>query len=503
MEKSKSDEDICDTENIALQEVVYQPTLITNGPLKSAILSKSRPGYLYLSVFIGKYNNALIFLLNWTGFWLDVTCNGEVARFWTKSFSMHIACAHAIKTSEISLIAGIISLGSALGPFVSGTLAKKVGRKFTLLGLSLPFILSFVSLAYTSSVYVYYFARFVKGFCIGGSMAVIPMYIAEIAEDHNRGTLGCVIGVALSLGVLYAFLVGPILSIKIFSLSCTIAPILFFVLGYFIVPESPVYLASKGDKEGVKKTLMKLRSRGEDEVYAEVSGIMRSWDQDDDNSKGGYKSLFTNRGDSKALKITTGLLILQQMSGMPVVQSFLETIFKSAGGSIPSDKAPIIIAIIQLLISILTTNLAERLGRKTLMLISTAGTSISLIIIGIFFYFQNKGYNFSTVSLLPIISLVSYTISYSLGLSGIPWVIIGETFSSKVKFQASTFLTCFCFIASFVITFFFPNFSEFVGMAATFWVFGAFCAVGIIFVACYMPETKGKSLSEIQTMLRK
>ncbi|CAH0564578.1 unnamed protein product [Brassicogethes aeneus] len=493
MEKIKSsDEDICVRKNIALQEVVYQPTLITNGPLKCAELSKSRTGYLYLSAFI----------VNFFSF------SAGVGFGWTSPVMSKLVdpgqnpLPNAIKTLEISLIAGIMSLGCAFGPFVSGTLANKVGRKFTLLGLSLPLILSFVALAYTSKVYVYYVARFVKGLSIGGSIAVMPMYIAEIAEDHNRGMLGCFLGVGLSLGVLYAFLVGPILSIKLFSLSCTIAPILFFVLGYFIMPESPVYLASKGDKEGVKKTLMKLRSRGEDEVYVQVSGIMKSF-QNDYKGKGGYKSLFTNKGDLKALKITSGLLILQQMSGITAVQSFLETLFKSAGGSIPSDKAPIIIAIIQLLISILTTNLAKHFGRKTLMLISTAGTSISLISIGIFFYFQNNGYNISSISLLPIISLVSYTISFSLGLSGIPWVIIGETFSSNVKFQASTFLTCFCFIASFVITFFFPNFSEFLGMAATFWVFGAFCAVGIIFVACYVPETKGKSLSEIQTMLRK
>ncbi|CAH0564580.1 unnamed protein product [Brassicogethes aeneus] len=478
-------------ENGGLQEVVYQPTTTTNGPLKSAELRKSGSGYLYLTAFIANV----------------ITFSSGMAIGWSSpvipklSDPEHSPFPELIQTSESSLIAGILFLGCAFGPFIFGKMANKVGRKFTLLGLSVPFIISYLFLAYTSSVYVYYVTRFMKGLSIGGGFAVMPMYLGEIAEDHNRGMLGCLAGVAVTSGILNAFLIGPYLSIKLFCLSCAVAPILFFALGYFILPESPVFLASKGDKEGVRRTLMKLRSKSSDEVQAEVSELMKSCEGS--TKEGGYKVLFSTRGNLTALKICFGLLVLQQLSGINAIQAFLENIFKGAGGSIPSEQATVIIGVLQVFINMVTTSVVERLGRKSLLLISTVGSFVSITILGAFFYLQGKGHDVSNLSWLPIVSLMAYIIGFNLGLGCLPWVLIGETFASNVKFQASTFLTCMCFIFSFLITMFFPIASKLMGMALTFWTFGVCCAFGIIFVVLVVPETKGKSLSEIQIMLNK
>lgn len=362
--------------------------------------------------------------------------------------------------------------------------------------------LAYIVLGFSSNVNIFYAARLIKGLGVGSSFAVLPMYLGEIAEDSNRGTIGCLMGVFISIGLLFSYIVGPTLTVKMFCFACTLPLITFFFLFYFLVPETPVYLASTGNKNAAQASLMRLRSKKAPEVQQELMEIVKS-SEESNSSKGGMKDLFISKGLRKAFIICTGLLLVQQVAGINIVLAYMQTIFDAAGGVIPSDIATVVIGVIQVFATIGTSSVVDRLGRKLLILGSAIGSCVSLITLGLFFYLNDHKFDVSQLSWLPVASLILYIVVFNFGLGPLPWAIMGEMFPSSVKSAASALISCICFMTSFFITLLFPMLSMHLGNALTFWLFAGLCGLGIIFIVIVMPETKGKTLSEIQDMLSK
>ncbi|CAH0564575.1 unnamed protein product [Brassicogethes aeneus] len=477
--------------NDMVKEVVYKPTTIDcEGPLRS---KKGSSTFLYL----------IICIVNLIGF----SCGSAIS--WTSPVipklegSMgveHNPLGEPITKLEGSLIAGILSLGCAVGPFISGPLADRYGRKITLLCIAAPVGISFITLAFATNVYVYYVARFLKGIGVGSTYQIIPMYSGEVAENTNRGRVGCLFIANVAAGLLSSYLVGPYLSVRLFCIFHTI-PIVIFLMLYKFIPESPIYLASKGDKVEAKASLMRLRRCSASGVTDELIDIFQACAESNSN-KGGFREIFRSPPLKKAFLICFLLLTLQQFTGIAFVLGFMQNIFGAAGGSISPSISAIIIGLLKTFASLFTSTVIEKFGRKILAMISALTTGIFITILGIFFFLQQNEYDLSNITWLPIVSLVFYITSFNLGMAPIPFVIVGEIFPSHVKSAASTLLIFIMFSTSFIITFLCPVLSSYLGMAPTFCMFGVFCVIGTVFIYFIVPETKGKSLAQIQDILK-
>lgn len=405
-----------------------------------------------------------------------------------------------ISPQEESWIASLLPLGSAFGPLIAPLISDSIGRKKTLLLIAVPMIVSHLMTAFSHVISLFYIARLILGVGAGSAFSLLPNYLAEISEKHNRGQVGCLMGVSVASGLLFSYTVGPFLTVKYFGVVCVLPLLIFLaVFGYFI-PESPQFLALKNNESGTERSLMKLRQKSRSEVQKELQEIKKSVLEFRDN-QGGLRDLLSNRGLRKGLIVSTGLMILQQFAGINVVLSYMQSIFDATGTGLAPETSTIIIGLVQMGVTIVTSSLVDRLGRRILFLISATGSCISLISLGLYFYLKEHGNDVSAISWLPILSLLVYIICFNLGLGPLPWAVMGELFPPNVKGVASAITGFICFMGAFLMTLFFPSLSLFLGRAQSFWCFSLVAFGGIFFIYWVLPETKGRSLQEILLLL--
>ncbi|RZC34873.1 Sugar tr and/or MFS 1 domain containing protein, partial [Asbolus verrucosus] len=398
-----------------------------------------------------------------------------------------------VTPSEESWITGFLCLGAMVGPLGAGPMADKIGRKKSLLVLSLPMAVSLLVTAFAKTVPLYYVMRFVLGVGAGSVYTVLPMYLGEIAEDHNRGTIGCFMGIFITLGLLFAYAVGPFLTIKNFCLISVVPLLLFIAIFSLWIPETPQFLASGNNQKSLEASLLKLRKKSFGQVQKEAADILKSV-QEENDKKGGVKDLIRSKGLRKGLIISVGLITLQQFSGINAVLCYMQTIFEAAGAGLAPEISTIIIGVVQVGISVVTSSIVDRLGRRILLLISLIGSCFSLVALGVYFYLKDHQFNVDAIFWLPVSSLLVYIIAFSIGMGPLPWAVMAELFPSNVKSTASTLTSFACFVGAFIITLFFPFLSLFLGNAQSFWIFAVACVAGILFIYWILPETKGKNV---------
>lgn len=407
---------------------------------------------------------------------------------------------YPITTQEESWVAGLFMLSATFAPFITAFTTDRIGRKRTLQIFALPTIASFAWFAFANSAVHLCSARLLMGVGIGGITAVVSMYIGEIAEDHNRGALGCLATALNCCGILFSYVVGPLLTVKMFSLVCTILPCVFLVLFTFFIPESPYYLLAKNQKECAEASLKRFRTKSVSSVQKELMEISRNVEESFAN-KACVLDLFRSKGLFRGFVTCMGLMMAQQLTGINAFLSYMQSIFDAAGSSVPSDVSAVVIGIVQVIMVVITTVVCDKSGRRILLLISASGSFLAQISLGVFFYLKDSGYDVSSLSWLPIASLLFFIVCFNLGYAPLVWAIMGELFPPNIKMIASTCGCSMSMFSGFVVSTFFPYLNASIGTAWCFWLFAGFCALGFVFVYFVVPETKGKSLQEIQVML--
>ncbi|CAG9862029.1 unnamed protein product [Phyllotreta striolata] len=404
---------------------------------------------------------------------------------------------HPITLEEKSWISSFFPLGAIFGPFLFGYLADAIGRKKTLLCSAAPFIVCYYMLAFGRTVWVYYLARFLLGAALGGVYTVIPMYVGEIADDRNRGTLGSMMNVYLCFGIFFSYCVGPYMSLVGFNVLLGSVPVVFLVLFFLLAPESPHYYLSKNSIGDAKSSLQKVRGLRAD-VNDELEIIMKKIVED---GRGSAMDIFRSRGLLKALSITVGLGVFQQFSGVNAVFFYAQQIFEASGSSLRPEICSIVIGSVQFSTSFLTPVLVDRWGRKLLLLVSAVGMAASEAILGTYCYLKDSHYEVGSASFLPVLCLMAYIFTYNMGYGPLPWVIMGEVFPPKVKSVASSITAGVCWLAGFLTARYFEPVALAIGMGQSFWIFSAFCVCAVPFGMFFVVETKGKSFVEIQKAL--
>lgn len=407
--------------------------------------------------------------------------------------------ATPVTENEGSFIGSLIAIGAIIGALPAGNIADKFGRKPTILALGVPFIISWLLIIVAQSTTYLLAARFIAGVATGGISATVPMFIGEIAETSIRGTLGSFFQMFLTVGILLLYILG-LTNYHMIAYGCLVVPILMIVLFALFVPETPIYLMKNNDHKSAEKSLRFYRGQLYD-VNSELEIIQKEIDASL-RKKSSIKDLFQDPANVRALIVSLGLMIFQQFSGINAVIFYSNTIFASAGSSLDPNISNIIVGVVQVIVTGIATILVDKAGRRALLLFSDFVMALCLGVLGFYFFLKERGDDVSQISFLPLLSVVFFIVVFSLGYGPIPWMMVGELFAPEVKGSATGLAVGLNWISVFIVTLCFGFLSTTFGSAVTFWIFAAICSVGTVFTYALVPETKGKTVAQIQKELR-
>ncbi|XP_060519770.1 facilitated trehalose transporter Tret1-2 homolog [Cylas formicarius] len=405
---------------------------------------------------------------------------------------------HDLSNDEQSWIGAFMPLGTILGPITFGYLSDHFGRKTTLLLISVPMQGCYLLQAFAKKLYLFYISRFAMGVAVGGLLTVLPMYIAELSLDEHRGVLSVSMGVFFCLGELLCYVAGPYMSIVAFNCLLAAIAATIFVVFLIVGSETPHYHIFKNQHDRAKAVLLKIRATGEEAIEKELEHIKHVIENEESTS---LMDIFNSKGLRKAEIISFFLLIFQQISGIFAVLSYSQQIFQDAGSSLSGEYCAIIVGVVQLISSLLTTSIANIFGRRTLLLFSGFGMALSEAILGTYSYLDKNGTDVTSLSFVPIVSLIAYIVTYNFGFGPIVWTVVSEMFPNNIRALATAFNTSLCCVVTFFISKYFPTVSDSFGIGVCFLAFSATCFAGGLFSYFFVLETKGKSLKQIQDEL--
>lgn len=216
---------------------------------------------------------------------------------------------------------------------------------------------------------------------------------------------------------------------------------------------------------------------------------------------GGLSDLFNVPTNRRGFTMSVALMFFQQFSGINAVIFYTVPIFKSAGSTMDANVSAITVAVVQVVVTVVAAMLVERAGRKILLLQSSAVMGMCLAMLGVFFHLKDGGTDVSGIGWLPLVSLVMFIVSFSLGYGPIPWMMMGELLAPEVKGIATSLVVLFNWTAVFIVTKSFAWMVGSLGSAVTFWIFGVVMAIGTFYGSRVLFETKGKSNAQIQLIL--
>ncbi|XP_050294864.1 facilitated trehalose transporter Tret1-like [Anthonomus grandis grandis] len=405
-----------------------------------------------------------------------------------------------LTSDEGALLAVMPLLGAILGALTAANVVDYLGRKKTIILTSVPFFLAWIVVAFAQTVMYLYIARFIAGIADGVTFTVVPMYIGEIAEPRVRGLLGSSCSVSWILGFLLINLIGSYLSIKttaLISSSLCVVTIATFIW----MPESPYYLLMKNKTDKAKESLRRFRSDKVD-VETEISKIRKSI-MSTEKVRGSFFDLFTVASNRKAVIIVAGLRGFQQFSGTTAITFYAQEIFKQAGSNVSSKEASIIYFAVMLVMTMLSSSIVDRAGRKPLLIISMSGSILALFLEGTYFYIEKKtSIDVSDLEYIPVSCLIMFVIFFSIGMQSIPICLLGELFPTSVKAYALCLADVYFSLVASVASKFLQLMKDSYGIHMAFYGFTLFSIMGLLFIIFVVPETKGKSLEEIQMYLR-
>ncbi|KAH9634903.1 hypothetical protein HF086_017202 [Spodoptera exigua] len=397
-----------------------------------------------------------------------------------------------------SWIVSFIYFGTISGPYISGYLCNVIGRKPCLfLGGCAHFIAS-LTLAKSKNVAVILTGRVLSGLGNGIIYVTNLMYIGEMASTKIRGTLLTLTGLSSTFGTLIVYSVGPFVTYATISwLSMTISGIYLIAL-FLVVPETATYHVIAGKKDAAIANLTLLGRQSDiEEVVTKASEKPRS-------KKDQMTEMFTVKSNRRALFIVLTLSVLQQMSGVIPLTAFVTIIFAMTGSTVEAYVSTIIVGLTQIFAASIAPLLVDRIGRKILLLVSTAACSLSMAALGTYFYLYNNGYAIAEdLQWLSLVSLMLFFVFYFSGFGIIPNTFIGEMFTDTCRGFCSTFSATVGWIVGFGVTTSFGYILLAWGPSTTFYIFTATCTIAFLFSAAFVPETKGKSLLQIQEFLGK
>ncbi|GMH29284.1 hypothetical protein Nepgr_031127 [Nepenthes gracilis] len=403
-----------------------------------------------------------------------------------------------LSLEEYSVFGSILTIGAMFGAITSGRITDFVGRKWAMRISSCFCIVGWLAVFFARGALVLDIGRLFNGYGIGVLSYVIPIFIAEIAPKNLRGGLTTLNQLMIVVGSSFSFLIGSIVSWQILALI-GLLPCVALLLGLFLVPESPRWLAKVGLQKEFKTALRQLRGKDAN-ISHEVDEIEEYIATIRSLPKAKLFDLFQGRY-IRSVIIGVGLMVLQQFGGINGIGFYLNETFQEAGLS--SGKiGTIAYAILQVPITLVGALLMDKSGRRPLVMVSATGTFLGCFLTATGFLLKSHDALLRWVPILGVSGVLIYISAFSIGMGAVPWVIMSEIFPINVKGAAGSLVVLVNWSGAWLVSFTF-NFLMNWSMAGTFYIFGGFCAFTVLFVAKIVPETKGKTLEEIQASINR
>ena len=396
------------------------------------------------------------------------------------------------------LAVSIVLAGATVGALTGGRLSDRFGRRATLVATSVIFIAGAIVCAAADSLTVLVVGRVIVGLGIGLACTTVPVYISEVAPPEARGWQVSLFQLAITVGILAAYLVDYAFARSQawrWMLGLAAIPGLILGVGMLVLPESPRWLAKHLGPEAARVVLLRIRGGSVDTEYREICDSLEHAEE-----HGRWADLLLP-AVRPALVVGIGLAIFQQVTGINTVIYYAPTIIQAAG--IPSAEGAILatagIGLVNVLMTVVAMWLIDRVGRRPLLLTGIAGMTVSLAVLGIVFHGSGGA---PVAAWLAVVTLMAYVAFFAISLGPIFWLLISEIYPLQIRGIAEGTAAGTNWIFNMLVSITFLTLLEILGPSWTFWLYGVLAIGSLIFSYYLVPETKGRTLEEIEESWR-
>ncbi|XP_032523565.1 facilitated trehalose transporter Tret1-like [Danaus plexippus] len=380
--------------------------------------------------------------------------------------------------------------------FLGGLLIDKIGRKYCIILVTVPRICASVWTIFANEVWMLILCRAVMVLTDCYMFVAIPVYVSEIASKDHRGPLGAFLHISSCTGIVITLGVGPFLSYAVFN-AILAGVIVITALPLPFLPDSPFYLYTKGRIDDSLTVLSKIRAS--DDVIKQEIEDYKSAKRVQINTL----ALFRDKIFLKSLSLGILICVGSNAIGYNAVSFYLQTILDSTKTSVQSEHASVVIGCIQLFAALCTSFFNNTFGRRPILIYTLAGLFLGMIGLGTFFEITTKENYVVTgfLNYLPIISLIVCTYCFNVGIGCLIFVVTAELFEGAARAIGVSICILVSLLIVFLTTNYFSEMALKLGPSNTYWFFSAMCALVCTLIYFFIPETKGKTFSEIQTAL--
>lgn len=440
--------------------------------------------YVYWTTFVA-INGGLLFGLNMAGI---------------AGATDMIKGEFSLTDSGLGTATALLTIGCLIGALFTGHFTERYGRKSVMIFTAVTYIISALGAAFSESILMLTLFRVLSGLAVGATSVVGPMYISEISPAHQRGRLVSMNQFAITIGIVLAYLIDFLVmdwgdnSWRYMLAVPAVFGLVYLILLLSSFPESPRWLLSKQRKAEAVRVLEKIGGK------ALIDKELPAMEQSVRNEQGKERVKFSEIMKGKTGKIVLiGTLIaaLQQITGINAVIMYSPEIFQVAGSAKgDSMMQALIVGMVNFLMTIVALWLVDRKGRKTLLLWGAVGMFVSLAYLTIEFTkpVQNP--------IGVLIALLVYISFFAASFAPVMWVIISEIYPNRIKGVAMSFSTAVSWLCTFLTVYLAPVIQGSLGLNYVFGIFGLFSIIAFVFVKIWIPETKGKSLEQIEKELK-
>ncbi|MFW5486916.1 MAG: sugar porter family MFS transporter [Desulfovibrio sp.] len=407
----------------------------------------------------------------------------------------------ALSALQQEIVVSAVLIGAMLGAFFSGQVTDRFGRKKVVLITALVFAFGTIWAAMAQNMIGLAYGRLVLGMAIGVASFCVPLYISEISPPAMRGALVSLNQLMITIGILVSYFVDDAcarlgLGWRVMFL-CGVVPAIALFVGMLFLPETPRWLMSKSRDAEAMNVLKKLLPS--DEAAAEAAMIRQTMGEAE--NQGTLRDLLAP-WLRPALIIGVGIMLIQQATGINTVIYYAPTIFQMAGftSEISAITATVSVGIINVLFTIVSIRLIDRLGRKPLLSFGLLGMSASLVVLGGAFFFETQlG---GLLKWIAIGSMLAYIACFAISLGPIAWLLISEIYPTTIRGKAMSVATLSNWGFNFVVAMTFLSITETLGKPGAFWLYALVGVAGWVFCRRYVPETRGVTLEAIEHNLK-
>ena len=401
------------------------------------------------------------------------------------------------------VIVSFLLVGAVVGALSGGPLSDRLGRRPVVLLAAVIFGVGALAVALAPGVTFLIFGRFLLGLGVGLASLIVPLYIAEISPPDTRGALVSLNQLMITIGILLSYIAGvaltPIEGWR-WMFALALIPALILFIGMFFLPETPRWLYEHNQQDKARGVLSRVLGGDETEVDRQIQEIEEIRQQEQQQAQAGYAELL-QPWLRPALIIGIGLAIFQQITGINTVIYYAPTILQgvgfSEGGAIAATALGV--GVVNVGFTVLAVYIIDRVGRRPLLIIGLIGMTVSLALLGLVF---SLGSTSGAAGLLATVCLALYIASFAISLGPIFWLMISEIYPLRNRGSAMSIAALCNWGSNFIVALIFPVLLATLGGAGSFWLFAALGIVAWFFVYYMVPETKGRTLEEIEADFR-